>query len=199
MLINMPTSVPPYDYVPIYASIASGVLSLIAILISLYVQYHTRKKTTFINVITSERIRWMEQLRQNVSDLSGQINKYSYQRSIVDEEGNYIGIQMPEYLIFRKEFYKYIMLIRLLLNPNDPVHSPILEHLVLIKRHFNCGESEKLSTDACDLVEMTQTLLKETWEIVKQEALEGLFVNKKSRNRWLPQQSVNFPTSHSSH
>lgn len=33
--------------------------------------YKTNKKTSFINTVTSERVKWLDKLRKNISDLCG--------------------------------------------------------------------------------------------------------------------------------
>jgi len=38
---------------------------------NLVLNYRTTRKTSFINTVTSQRVKWIEQLRQDISSFSG--------------------------------------------------------------------------------------------------------------------------------
>lgn len=158
------------EYIPIIASGVAGILSLIAVTISLYVQYYTSRKTTFINTVTSERVRWMGELRDNTSRLCSIAfslvdNPYSTNREDLAKELNRVAVQ-----------------IKLLLNPDE--HLNIIKSLESI---INSTSFQNLSDNMLNnFVASIQEMLKDEWEKIKKEAREGELPKKSIINPWMP-------------
>lgn len=125
--------------------------------------YRTSRRTTFINTVTSERVKWIEKLRDNISTFCG----LTYTWSISRLEGK------PEAADFLKQIDKLRHLIRLQLNP-DGKHDQTIEALIArIPNLTHETQTEELKTALNELVEISQKLLKEEWEKVKKESMRG--------------------------
>lgn len=127
--------------------------------------YRLSKKTTFINTVTNERIKWMEKLRNNISEFCGLT--YNWCMATPEEQEN------------NKESLEKIdrlrHLIRLQLNPNDQ-HDKKIENLIHeIPKLAVPGRSkeEELKEKINELIEQSQCLLKLEWERVKEESRRG--------------------------
>ena len=55
------------DYFYAFGIIATAIVSIVNIINN----YKLGKKTAFINTVTSERVKWLNTLRQNISDFCG--------------------------------------------------------------------------------------------------------------------------------
>ncbi|SRR6266498_4096800 len=125
--------------------------------------YRLSRRTAFINMVTTERGKWTDKLRDNISTFSGLI--YTWQASSL--EGT------PESLDFEKQVDRLRHLIRLQLNPAG-VHDREIERLLeVIPKLTDTTKIDELHDALNDLVVVTQKLLKEEWDKVKEEAKCG--------------------------
>jgi len=125
--------------------------------------YRATRKTTFINTVTSQRVKWIEQLRQDVSSFSGLTRTWCFS----DLEGK------PHEHDILKEIDRLRHVIRLRLNP-DGAHDRKIERLIAdIPNLTHISQRDQLRTALEDLTVTTQKLLKEEWEKVKSEAEHG--------------------------
>jgi len=119
-----------------------------------------KRKASFVDTVTNERIKWIERLRHNISDFCGTSHTLSY----LDLENT------PEDHELYKEVDKLRYLIRLQLNP-DGEHDKVIEQLILeIPDLLHQSKKAELKHALTDLVEVTQKLLKQEWDKVKLEA-----------------------------
>ncbi|PXX96668.1 hypothetical protein [Halomonas sp. LBP4] len=121
--------------------------------------WHTRR-TNFINTVTSQRVKWIEQLRQDISTFSG----LTYTWSASSMEGK------PQEFDMVREIDRLRHVIRLRLNPRGKHDNRIETLLEEIPRYTDPSQSAKLAAALNDLTTTTQLLLKEEWEKVKKEA-----------------------------
>ena len=125
--------------------------------------YRLSKKTAFINTVTSERIKWMEKLRYNISEFCGL--SYNWFMATPEEQG-----ASQENI---EKLDKLRHLIRLQLNPNDE-HDKKIENLIHEIPHFTDKSKEKEFKEKInELIEQSQHLLKLEWERVKDESRRG--------------------------
>lgn len=135
--------------------------------------WRAAKKTSFINTVTAQRVKWLEQLRQDVASFVGLTHNWA--RSSEKEQDD-----KAEYL---KEMDRLRYVIRLRLNPDD---TPDRKIAALIKEipdltHESQWDTLKEKLEA--LTVATQEMLKDEWEKVKLESLEGPVKDKKGRSR----------------
>jgi hypothetical protein len=119
------------------------------------------KRTTFINVVTSERVKWLGKLRTNVSILCALTNEYLHRYGTdVDAE----SLQKIERLKLE---------IRLQLNPNEEPDRRIRSLLQGWPNFQNQGQVQTFEGTQEALLAATQQLLKKEWDKVKDEAITG--------------------------
>ena len=144
--------------------LAAGVLvTLVLGLWNLWANLRTNKRTTFINTVTSQRIKWIEQLRLDIGAFCG----LTYHWSHTDIEGK------PSEAEILKEVDRLRHVIRLRLNPKGE-HDRAIEALIEeIPRYTDPSQQKELSAALERLVRVSQALLKEEWDKVKRESEEG--------------------------
>jgi hypothetical protein len=142
--------------VGIVLTFAIGVWNLVS-------TYRTTRKTGFINTVTSQRVKWIEQLRQDVSAFSG----LTYTWCFSNLEGK------PQDYELLKEIDRLRHVIRLRLNP-DGTHDRKIQALISrIPQLTHESQRDQLKAALDELTSETQLLLKEEWEKVKREAEHG--------------------------
>ncbi len=135
---------------------------------NLWANTQNNKKTSFINTVTSERVKWLEKLRGNISTFAGLTHTWTRNTLNTEEE-------KTELL---KEIDKLRYLIRLQLNPKIENKIPNVDKRIeeLIAKIPNLTEdAQRTELDASleQLVVDSQELLKNEWEKVKAEAKDG--------------------------
>jgi len=149
----------PKDYIlgaGVVVTLILGVWNAVA-------NYRSSRRTTFINTVTSQRIKWIEQLRQDISTFSGLTHTWCFSAL----EGK------PEESPVIREIDRLRHVIRLRLNP-DGVHDQKIEKLIReIPNLTHESQRQSLIQALEELTRTTQSLLKEEWEKVKRESKHG--------------------------
>jgi hypothetical protein len=140
----------------IVLTFAVGVWNLVA-------NYRMSRKTSFINTVTNQRVKWIEQLRQDISAFSGLTHTWCF--------SSLSG--RPEEHELLKEIDRLRQVIRLRLNPNGTYDRKIQDLIVTIPQLTDISSRPELQAALDDLTETTQLLLKEEWEKVKWESEHG--------------------------
>jgi hypothetical protein len=125
--------------------------------------YRASRRTAFINTVTAERVKWIERLRENISVFCGLTYTWSASRM----EGQ------PEEPEILKQIDKLRHLIRLQLNPYDSRDKQIEELVGKIPELTHETKIDQLKITLNELVVVTQHLLKNEWEKVKEESKRG--------------------------
>jgi hypothetical protein len=136
---------------------------------NLVLNYRTTRKTGFINTVTSQRVKWIEQLRQDISSFSA-LTQHAASRNLRE------GQQEDEAL---REIDRLHHVIRLRLNP-DGIHDQRIEQLIAeIPNLTPASHRDRLTQALEELTVTSQKLLKEEWDKVKLEAEHGNLKKKK--------------------
>lgn len=119
-------------------------------------------KTTFITAITNSRIKYIQEIRNYISDFCGLIYSYNIRLKDID----------PDKLFeLHKQADKTKYLIRLYLNPEDKYwDDKIIKLLDEILQLTDKKPNEKIE----ELITITQYLLKLEWEGAKLESEKGI-------------------------
>jgi hypothetical protein len=125
--------------------------------------HRINRRTTFVNTVTSQRIKWIEQLRQDIGSFSGLVYHWSHsEMEGKDGEGEML-----------KELDRLRHVIRLRLNPEGELDQKI-EALIAEIPHYTDPSRQPELLDALErLTKTTQALLKEEWDKVKLESEHG--------------------------
>ncbi len=125
--------------------------------------YRLSRRTAFINTVTAERVKWIEKLRKNISEFCG----LSYTWQVSGLEGK------PEELDVLKQIDVLRHLIRLQVNP-EGTHDKEIERLIAqIPQLTHKSKTDEFKKEVNNLVEVSQKLLKEEWDKVKEESKRG--------------------------
>jgi hypothetical protein len=142
---------------------AGVVVTFVLGLWNLWANHRTNKRTTFINTVTSQRIKWIEQLRQDIGAFCG----LTYHWSHTDIEGK------PSEGELLKELDRLRHVIRLRLNPKGE-HDRAIEALIEeIPRYTDPSRQKELTAALERMIRVSQALLKEEWDKVKRESEQG--------------------------
>jgi len=128
----------------------------------------TTKKIAFINTVTSERVKWLDKLRHNISSFAGLTHTWTRELHETPESER----------MLLQEIDKLRYLIRLQLNPkeengNKNVDSRIEDLIAKIPLLTDISLRDQLDAALNELVIESQELLKEEWEKVKKESKKG--------------------------
>jgi hypothetical protein len=147
--------------------VAIGVaVTLLLGLWNLWVNHSTSRRTSFVNTVTSQRIVWIEQLRQDIGAFSGLAYHWSCTNIRGDEEKRNIIIELDR--------LRYV--IRLRLNPEGEQDKRIQ---TLVESILRTSEEQDAVTKILEeLTVASQALLKEEWEKVKTESKYGPLSNR---------------------
>lgn len=161
----------PKDYVYIVGILVTFLLGVFNLVHTWWIS----RKTTFINCVTAERVKWIANLRENIATFCGLTHHFHWSSIDNKEKKN----------IFEK-IDRLRMLIQLQLNPNEEYSRKIID-LVTNKIPDLAGKTggivpidEKPPLDKAidELVSTSQLLLKQEWNRVKEEAAKGNITNK---------------------
>ena len=132
---------------------------------------YTRRATRradFIRVVTSERVKWIESLRQNVSKYAGKVHTWSHIRHSDEKQATQV---LGEIDILAYQ-------IRLQLNPNESPDKEIEALLLSLPRTVSNSSPEYASAPLEELTRHTKKLIKKEWEKVKEESEKGRIKNE---------------------
>ena len=149
----------PKDYV-----LGAGILvTFILGIWNAVANWRSSRRTAFINTVTTERVKWLGTLRENISTFCGLT--HTWQSS--ELEGT------PEEHEALLQIDKLRHLIRLQLNP-DGTHDKCIEALIArIPQLTHKTHEMELKRTLNELIEVSQKLLKDEWEKVKEESKRG--------------------------
>lgn len=146
-----------------YVLAAGVIVTLFLGIWNAVVNHRINKRTTFVNTVTSQRIKWIEQLRQDIGEYCG----LAYHWSHSDMEGK------PGEGELLKELDRLRHVIRLRLNPRGE-HDKLIEALVEEIPRYTDPQKQRELVDALErMTKATQALLKDEWDKVKRESEHG--------------------------
>ena len=128
---------------------------------NLIYSYISSRRAAFVNVVTSERIKWIQKVRENIALLCALSDQWVRHPN----QGN-----MGE-LNERLERLKNE--IRLQLNPRDPEDQDIERLIKRLPTWTNALTPEDYDSLQALIVKATQDMLKREWDKVKDEAKKG--------------------------
>jgi hypothetical protein len=149
-----------------------GILVTLALGIYNTVQnYINSKRTTFINTVTSERVKWIEKLRQSISTFCGLAHYWRFST----EHGS------TEQRAKIEEIDKLRHLIALQLNPKGSIDNEIeclVGEIVSMSSGHREVSNDEFRKHLEELTAKTKVLLKEEWEkvtaIYPEKEVQGL-------------------------
>jgi len=143
-----------------------GIIATFAISVwSLFYTMLATKKAAFINTVTNKRVEWIEKLRQNVGTYVSKAHLWKHLVSIKSSDADKLfeDIDLLGYLI------------RLQLNPKQELDRTIENLLKRIPSlaAFPSRDVEGFGDALEQVIVLTQKLLKQEWDKVKDESIKG--------------------------
>ena len=117
---------------------------------NLVLNYRTTRKTSFINTVTSQRVKWIEQLRQDISSFSGLTRTWC----ISELEGK------PQEYEVLKEIDRLRHVIRLRLSPKEEYDRRIEQLIREIPNLTHISQRDRITQSLEELTVTSQKLLK---------------------------------------
>lgn len=184
-------------------------LTFLGTLVTIYYTRRNLKTTKYIDTITSERIKWIEKLRDDLSILTSWITIFtSNYKNLAELAEEYDDLETQDLMenpqgdepfpmtmkfksankdiqlslqkelkgVSRQRIIEKIHLIKLRLNPKDDLRAiQLLDDLLV---HFTTPifESEKydiINNEIKEFVSLSQKILKDEWDKVKEETKRG--------------------------
>lgn len=143
------------------------ILSFIVGSLGLWIAIRNSRKTNYINSVTASRIKYIQDIRNRISEFCGLV--YSY--NLTYSTSHSLAATPDKLFELQREFDKLKYLIKLHLNPEDiywdeKIFKLIDEIIALTDKE----PKEKID----DLIVITQFLLKLEWEGAKLESQKGI-------------------------
>jgi len=138
----------------------------------LFISLWNTRKTTFINAITSSRIKYIQDIRNSISEYCGLFYRY---KILLDHDLTLSN----EKLEVLKSIDKLKYQIMLFLNPEDDTWD---NKIIALIEELRLKIDENPEAQIKELITITQYLLKLEWEGAKLESRKGLVTNKEKRN-----------------
>ena len=142
------------------------VVSLFVGSLGLIIGVRNSRKTIFINSVTAMRAKWIDTVRDSISEFCALAHQFE---SAEIKSDKLARIQELRFLI------------RLKLNPKDKFDLRIIELLDSISINLEYGFYTEINSDIYKLVGFSQDLLKLEWEGVKEESKRGNLSKKFKR------------------
>jgi hypothetical protein len=140
----------------ILLTVALGIWNLI-------VNLGNTRRSNFINTVTSQRVKWIEQLRQDISAFTGLAHTLT--------TANVAG--KPEELEMLREIDRLQRVIRLRLNPSGKQDQRMEQLIQQIPRMTDPSNRQQLTAVLEEVIVTGRRLLKDEWDKVKLEAEYG--------------------------
>ena len=143
------------------------VVTLILGLVNLYFNLRSARRTSFINTVTSERVKWIAKVRENVATLCSLCDQWMWHKT---QEST------PD---LQRQIESKKNEVRLQLNPGDPEDREIARLLDGLPSWVQSMTPEDYRARQTLLINATQAMLKREWDKVKEEAVRGDLRGKK--------------------
>jgi hypothetical protein len=150
----------------------SACTALIATIIGPYVAMKTARSQINANVLSTNRAKWIETMRELISSTISQLTGYMILRAHLHERTPAIIATTPELLGRIERGAQTISKIRLMINPEDSDNQKLVETLDLA---LNCLRSQddqslvdrQIEAYKEEIVRQSQAILKQEWIRVK--------------------------------
>ncbi len=154
------------------ATLIGVVLSFVVGSAGLWIGIRNSRKTIFINSITASRIKYVQDLRNNIAEFCGLFFRYN----LLLKDDPKLSTEKLK-ILESSDKLKY--LIMLYLNPEDKDWDKTIIQLIDdIRASMDQNPTDKIN----ELIKITQYLLKLEWEGAKRESQKGI-LSKKEKDK----------------
>lgn len=136
-------------------------VTLVVSTINLVYSLWSNKRTLFVNTVTTSRLKWIDSLRDEVSEFIAVTARLSSRVPPSDEES-------PETLSLQRDTLLHQIVLHL--NPHDPEDQKIRILVDRVRELTDRGASNELADGLVRLRDATGDYLKKEWNRVKRES-----------------------------
>lgn len=143
---------------------------------NLIITLYLNRRTTFINTVTSERVKWIGKLRENISNYVGLTHYWFVSHRDIDP-------QKLEDILQDLRIFRYHITLQLNPNPDAIIDQKITRLVKEIPDIASKPDATALLTSLDELISEGQQLLKAEWDKVKLEAQIGALADTSKAKR----------------
>ncbi len=146
-------------------SLVSALTALVAVIVSPVVSVYVARRQIRASVVSSNRYKWIDQLRDQLAELVSLIRFLDLYRKIEHiTEAEWIDRFQKAFVIEQK--------IKLLINPNEPDHAELVGDIraavtALLDTGHEASDDSNVVALTDTVIRHSQTILKREWERVK--------------------------------
>ncbi|WP_330147522.1 hypothetical protein [Shewanella oncorhynchi] len=155
----------------IFWFVIGAFLTILAAWIKSHFERVNVNKQLFLENVTTERSKWRESLRGDVSEFCSLVYKIQHDSHFQNKE--LAGLALSNHIA---RLSKIRVKVRLKLNPNVPMYKPdakIVRSMSRVLNLISVGEFSCIHREMLRIERSTQKILKAEWEKSKDEAIVG--------------------------
>lgn len=158
--------------------ISGVVVTLLLGVGNLFYNFVLNRRTSFINTVTSERVKWIGKLRENISTFVGLTHYWFVSKHDVDQ-------QKVEDILRELRVLRYHITLQLNPKPDAVIDKKIMQLVRDIPDSAAKPETSVLLASLDELISEGQQLLKAEWDKVKRESQRGMLADTPlNKRRW---------------
>lgn len=167
------------------STIVAAIIAVAGVMISALISKFISSRTLYINAVTVERSKWINKLRDNIAQCSGDLRTLSYKVGAAYGRIDLVPLRIDEHDALVEKINTLISLVSLQLNPFNEIDKNILTILAKMPALAGSPNGQKLRIADELLIKHSQWLLKAEWEKVKSET-RGIVLRvwAKIKARW---------------
>ncbi|PJZ01118.1 hypothetical protein CPT06_05800 [Bacillus vallismortis] len=158
----------------ITAAIIAGAVSVVTGIITIVIQMKNARRTSIVDTISSQRIEWVNKMRDNFVEINDLIFIHSFKWGLYlkSEKKPYDGENFAENIAAIRRLKNNIVL---LVNPSEEYAKKLIKEIntvlsLLIKEDF---DQDKVRDHNQEILKLQQVILKSEWSRSKQEIQKG--------------------------
>ncbi|MEW4023037.1 hypothetical protein AB4Y69_04840 [Bacillus sp. YAF8] len=158
----------------ITAAIIAGVVSIVTGIITIVIQMKNARRTSIVDTISSQRIEWVNKMRDNFVEINDLIFIHSFKWSLYlkSEKNSYKDYNFAESIAAIRRLKNNIVL---LVNPSEEYAKKLIKEINIVlsllpKEDF---DRDKVLERNREILKLQQVILKSEWSRTKQEIQKG--------------------------
>lgn len=156
------------------------IVTVLPCILLLYSTLNTNWRKDFINTVTAERIKWLDKLRNDLSQFRSHVFVLSHQELSIKERNELLG-----------KLTELHTLLTLRLNRLDEYDSDVINQLDIVFNHAKSGTYTTAYEKTYKLINLAQDMLKAEWEKVKDESIKGRLKQDKNKTKYSTKHKLN--------
>ncbi len=153
-----------------WISLISAITALTAVIVGPLVAWKVAKKQIQASVVSENRQKWIDALRENISDFQTKAKIAVVEDRLANDPNNESVANAESHDLAMKGMTLVINRVVLLINPNEADHSKLLTRMHELLEFCSSGnpyDDKQLDRLEASITSVAQSILKREWERVK--------------------------------